>query len=45
MPRDEYKERCDECGNTGSQTFARIFFEKIDGMWKHLCKKCWELKT
>lgn len=39
----EYKEKCDNCSKTGSGTFARIFYKLIEGKWKYLCARCWEI--
>ncbi len=38
---EEHHEQCDMCLETGSATFARIFYEKINGKWFHLCSTCW----
>lgn len=37
----EYKNKCCECKNTGSSTFARVFYTLINGKWSYLCNKCW----
>jgi hypothetical protein len=38
----EHKNKCDCCGKVGGGTFARIFYKKINGIWKYLCKECWD---
>lgn len=45
MSTNEYKNKCDVCGKHGDYMFARIYSQKIDGTWKHLCCHCWSLKN
>ncbi len=41
MSKNEWKDTCDECKECGSAMFARIFYRKINGVWKYLCTSCW----
>lgn len=45
MSEDEFKERCDKCLKSGGQTFARIFYTRLGGKWKHVCETCWNRLT
>lgn len=45
MSANEYKNKCDECERDGNDMFARIYPQKMDGVWKHLCCHCWDLKN
>lgn len=41
MKYKEWKDKCDCCGKSGDHMFARIFYKKIDKVWKWLCCSCW----
>ena len=45
MGVEEYRNKCDNCGESDDSTFARIFFKMIEGQWKWLCATCWEEKA
>lgn len=42
--KSEWNNKCDECKDEGTNTFARIFYRKIKGKWLYLCKECWNKK-
>lgn len=45
MSKNEYKDKCSDCGGNGNHMFARIFPTKINGEWKWLCEKCWDIRN
>lgn len=40
--KGEHSNKCDICKSTGSETHSRIFYRKIKGCWKWICKSCWD---
>lgn len=42
----EYKDTCDNCKNSGSETFARIYpIRKKFNTWRWICNSCWDLES
>lgn len=41
MADKEFGKKCQRCGKTGGETFARVFYKPIDGKWLRLCGVCW----
>lgn len=41
MSDKEFGRRCQQCNKTGGDTFARMYYEPIDGKWLRLCGVCW----